>query len=433
MGNFVTCNPSEAIIVSGMCTGARPTTMAGGRLWVWGCGLQDYGMMSLNAITLNIISKRVNSKLGPAVNAAGVAQIKILSDPDNPAALQKAAELFLGKPQNFIHQVALETLEGHQRAIIGGLTIEEMFKDKDKFSQSVLFQAKQDLVSLGLTIVSYTLTSLTDDNGYLESLGLPEIKKIQAEQSIGELEKLKDAKVNEYENLQKQDVVKYQTKTAMLKNDLDNQLANYENQKEVETHKAKEDSMIQFQTARNNKAIKAEELDSVLIERQRQIEVMVEEINLKREQLKAKVIQPTNAKVYRIKMEAQAKGNQILKEAEAKAEAIRMKGDADAYAITEKAKAEAEQLKKKAEAFNEFKGAALIDVVLKIMPQIAAEISAPLNNANKISMVTSGDGTIGAARIAGEVMKIMEDLPGVVEKLTGVDISADLKAIARSG
>lgn len=55
-------------------------------------------------------------------------------------------------------------------------------------------------------------------------------------------------------------------------------------------------------------------------------------------------------------------------------------------------------------------------------PQIAAEISAPLSNCKKVTMVSSGKGDVGALKLTGEVMAIMEKLPKVVEGLTGVDI-----------
>jgi len=94
-----------------------------------------------------------------------------------------------------------------------------------------------------------------------------------------------------------------------------------------------------------------------------------------------------------------------------------------------KAEAEAERLRLKAAAFDQYKEAALVDIVLDVMPKVAAEIAAPLNNTNKISMISSGDGEIGASRVAKEVLGIMEALPDVVQKLTGVDITSDLKSI----
>ena len=58
--------------------------------------------------------------------------------------------------------------------------------------------------------------------------------------------------------------------------------------------------------------------------------------------------------------------------------------------------------------------------------QIAAEIAAPLSQAKKISMVSDGTGEIGAAKLTGEVLQIMQSVPGLVKNLTGVDITAQV-------
>lgn len=57
------------------------------------------------------------------------------------------------------------------------------------------------------------------------------------------------------------------------------------------------------------------------------------------------------------------------------------------------------------------------------LSQMAEEISKPLSAANKVTMVSSGGGEVGASKLAGEVLDIMTRLPAAVEKLTGVDIS----------
>merc|ERR1711978_620062 len=103
-----------------------------------------------------------------------------------------------------------------------------------------------------------------------------------------------------------------------------------------------------------------------------------------------------------------------------------VKGEAEAFAIEAKAKAEAEQMAAKADAFKEYREAAMVDMMLKVLPQVAAEISGPISQANKITMVATGDGQIGAGKMTGEVLDIMGSLPDTVKKMTGVDISAKM-------
>ena len=117
---------------------------------------------------------------------------------------------------------------------------------------------------------------------------------------------------------------------------------------------------------------------------------------------------------------ADAEKQKLVLEAEAEAEAIRVRGEAKAFAIEEKAKAEAEQMRKKAEAWKMYQDAAMVDMVLQCLPKMAAEVAAPLTQAKKITMVSSGGGEIGAAKLTGEVLDVVNRLPALVESMTGV-------------
>jgi len=427
MGNFQTCGPNEVLVVSGMCTGDRPHTVCGGRAWVWGCGLQVAEYLTLNTLTLEIISSGVNSQRGVPVNAIGVAQIKVNSTTNE--SLDTATQLFLGKSKEIIKQVALETLEGHQRAIIGNMTVEEMFRDKQKFSDEVKETASHDMLRLGLQIVSYTLKQLTDDNGYLEALGRPEIAETHARQKISEAENKRDADIRSSEALQKTKESQFSAELEKTKAKMLLELQRAENQKQIGKQNATADMAKRLQDAITRQEVILQEMQVKVVERERQIKVQEEEIKRKQQQLNADIIKPAEADTFRIMKNAEAEKNRIVLEAQAEAERITLKGAAEAEAIAAKANAEAEQLKMKAQAFAQYKEAALVDVVLDVMPKVAAEIAAPLNNTKKISMISSGDGEIGASRVAKEVLAVMEALPDVVQKLTGVDISSDLKSI----
>ena len=106
-------------------------------------------------------------------------------------------------------------------------------------------------------------------------------------------------------------------------------------------------------------------------------------------------------------MLAEADRQQAILEAEAEAEAIALKGEAEAYAVEIKAKAEAEQMAKKADAWAEYKEAALVDMMLKVLPEVAREVSTPMLNTKKITMVATGEGGVGATRLTSEVMMMM--------------------------
>merc|ERR1719360_397033 len=109
----------------------------------------------------------------------------------------------------------------------------------------------------------------------------------------------------------------------------------------------------------------------------------------------------------------------MVLEAEAEAEQLRLQGEAKAYAIQEKAKAEADQMRKKAAAWNKYKDAAIVDMVLETLPKVAEEIADPLAQSGKITMVSTGNGEIGASRLTGEILDVVARLPKVVESMTG--------------
>merc|ERR1712181_96986 len=157
-----------------------------------------------------------------------------------------------------------------------------------------------------------------------------------------------------------------------------------------------------------------EEMQVKVVEREQQIAIQQQEIQRKEKELNSKVRKPAEAEKYRLEKIAEAERNRVVLEAEAEAEA---------YAIEVKAKAEAEQMAKKADAWKEYQEAALVDMMLKVLPAVAAEVSTPLSKCKRIQMVSDGDGPIGASRITGEVLDIMNSLPEMVKGMTGVDIT----------
>lgn len=91
--------------------------------------------------------------------------------------LLAACEQFLGRKESEIQHIALVTLEGHQRAIMGSMTVEEIYKDRKKFSKQVFEVASSDLVNMGITVVSYTLKDIRDEEvSHVPNTYYPEIR-----------------------------------------------------------------------------------------------------------------------------------------------------------------------------------------------------------------------------------------------------------------
>nr|XP_014130146.2 flotillin-1 [Zonotrichia albicollis] len=117
--------------------------------------------ISLNTLTLPVRSEKVYTRHGVPISVTGIAQVKIQGQ--NKEMLAAACQMFLGKSESEIGQIALETLEGHQRAIMAHMTVEEIYKDRQKFSDQVFRVASSDLVNMGISVVSYTLKDVHDE------------------------------------------------------------------------------------------------------------------------------------------------------------------------------------------------------------------------------------------------------------------------------
>ncbi|NP_001397051.1 flotillin-1 isoform 8 [Mus musculus] len=336
--------------------------------------------------------------------------------------LAAACQMFLGKTEAEIAHIALETLEGHQRAIMAHMTV-EIYKDRQKFSEQVFKVASSDLVNMGISVVSYTLKDIHDDQDYLHSLGKARTAQVQKDARIGEAEAKRDAGIREAKAKQEKVSAQCLSEIEMAKAQRDYELKKATYDIEVNTRRAQADLAYQLQVAKTKQQIEEQRVQVQVVERAQQVAVQEQEIARREKELEARVRKPAEAERYRLERLAEAEKAQLIMQAEAEAESVRMRGEAEAFAIGARARAEAEQMAKKAEAFQMYQEAAQLDMLLEKLPQVAEEISGPLTSANKITLVSSGSGTMGAAKVTGEVLDILSRLPESVERLTGVSIS----------
>ncbi|GIY62655.1 hypothetical protein CEXT_632271 [Caerostris extrusa] len=391
MPGFVTCGPNEALVVSGCCH-TNPLMVPGGRVFVWPV-IQRVQRITLNTMTLTIESPKVYTQQGVPISVTGIAQVKIQGQ--NAEMLRAACEQFLGKREAEVMHIARETLEGHQRAIMGTMSVEEIYKDRKKFSKQVFEVASSDLVNMGITVVSYTIKDISDEEGYLKALGMARTAEVKRDARMGEAEARRDSQIKEAIAEEEKMAARYLNDTEIAKAQRDFELKKAAYDMEVNTKKAESDLAYNLQAAKTQR------------------------------ELEATIRRPAEAEKYKLEKLAEANRNRVIMEAEAEAEAVR--GEAEAFAIEAKAKAEAEQMAKKADAFREYKDAAMVDMFLETLPKVAAEVSAPLSQCKKVTMVSSGKSEIGACKLTGEVMDIIAKVPHVVSKLTGVDITHSMK------
>lgn len=216
------------------------------------------------------------------------------------------------------------------------------------------------------------------------------------------------------------------TEIAKAKRDFELKKAAYD--LEVNTKQAEAHMAYALQVAKTRQRIREEQTQIKVVERQQDIAVQDQEIQRRQKELDATVRRPAEAEKYRLEKIAEANRNRVILEAEAEAEALKIKGEAEAFALLAKGRAEAEQLTMKADAYKYYKDAAVVEMLLDVLPKVAAEVAAPLAQTKKMTMVSTG-GEIGAAKLTTEILETVLRMPQLISTLTGIDIT---KAVSKS-
>uniref|UniRef100_A0A1B0F9G9 Band 7 domain-containing protein n=1 Tax=Glossina morsitans morsitans TaxID=37546 RepID=A0A1B0F9G9_GLOMM len=375
-------------------------------------------------MTLQVESPCVYTSQGVPISVTGIAQVKV--EGQNEDMLLTACEQFLDKDEDEISHIALVTLEGHQRAIMGSMTVEEIYKDRKKFSKQVFEVASSDLANMGITVVSYTIKDIRDEEGYLKALGMARTAEVKRDARIGEAEARSEAQIKEAIAEEQRMASRFLNDTEIAKAQRDFELKKAAYDVEVQTKKAEAELAYELQAAKTKQRIKEEQMQVKVVERTQEIAVQQQEIQRREKELESTIRRPAEAEKFKLEKLAEANKIKIIIEAEAEAESIKIRGEAEAYAIAAKAKAEAEQMAAKAEAWREYREAAMVEMLLDTLPKVAAEVAAPLSQAKKITMVSGGQGEIGAAKLTGEVLQIVNKVPELVKSITGVDIARSL-------
>ncbi|HVU25577.1 MAG TPA: SPFH domain-containing protein [Opitutus sp.] len=446
---YTKVGPNEVLIVSGrqhrVATPDGKAAIRGFRV-VKGGGtfiipvVEKADVLSLELLTIDVQTPEVYTSKGVPVKVDGVAQIKVKGD---DISIATAAEQFLSKGTDEIKSIAMQTLEGHLRAILGTMTVEEIYQNRDAFASKVQEVAAGDMANMGLTIVSFTIRDIRDAQGYLDALGKPRIAQVKRDAVIAQAEADRDAVIRSAQAGQAGQEAKFaaDTKIAAAQRDYQSSLAEY--QATVNQKKAESELAYDLQKFKTSQLVKAEEVQVSIIEKQKQIELQQQEILRRQRELEATVQRPADAERYRVETLATARKFQLETEAagsaaatkatgfaqadvvkatgSAEADANKARGLAEASVIEAQGLATAEAMRKKAESFKEYNQAAVVQLIVEALPQIAGQISAPLAKTEKMVIINGGAGPGGgASKLTGDVTTILSQLPPVLEALTGV-------------
>jgi flotillin len=426
--------PNEAFIVTGRkgrsvegADGIMATDLSGQKV-VMGASVfvlpvvQKLQVMSLSSRRIHVEIQGAVSKQGIRANLQGVAIVKVGGTED---AIRASAQRFLHQ-QDEIEEFTREVLAGALRSIVGRLTIEEIIRDRTAFASAVAEEAEHSMTNQGLVLDTFQLQDIVAEGTYLQDLGRPEAARVMRDAAIAEAKARQEA---EQARLVAEEAIAEANRNLALKN------AGI--QAEIDAAKA--------QSAAAGPLAEAERQQYILAEQQKVAERNAE---LKQRQLDTEVRKPADAERYRVEQDAEARKNAAIADADARrqatiaaaqasaeqsrltgegersrraalAEAVEREGAAEAAAILAKGNAEAAAMQSKADSFGAYGEAAVLDLLLRVLPEVVGAAAAPVGAIDKLTVISTDGASSLTKTVAANVAQGLQ----LGTDLTGVDLS----------
>ena len=431
--------PHEALVVYGF----RGTRIIKGHGTVIFPMIETCRGLSLELMSFDVAPQQdLYTRQGVAVTVEAVAQIKVKSDPES---IQTAAEQFLTKNPAEREGLIRLVMEGHLRGIIGQLAVEEIVKQPEMVAERMRSTCAEDMNKMGLEVISFTIKEVRDKNEYITNMGRPDIARIKRDADVAAAEAERDTTIKRAEATRAAAVAKAQAdqervmaetlsaaKQAEAQRDLEIKKANY---KELTTRQqAQADKAYEIQTNIMQQQVIAEAVKVKQIEKEQEIKVQEAEILRHERELIAQVLKQAEIEKRRIETLAEAEKQRLVMEAEGHAAATRAQGEAEAEIIFKKGEAEAKAMNVKAEAYQEYNQAAVVDKLIAGLPEVVRALAAPLANVDKITVVSTGNGTsAGLNKVTGDIVSIAAQVPALFETLSGMQMSELFSKIRQIG
>jgi len=431
--------PHEALIVYGF----RGTRIVKGHGTVIFPMVEACHELSLELMSFDVAPEQdLYTRQGVAVTVEAVAQIKVKSDMQS---IETASEQFLTKTPQAREGLIRLVMEGHLRGIIGQLTVEQIVKEPEMVAERMRSTCADDMNKMGLEVVSFTIKEVRDKNDYIVNMGRPDVARIKRDADVAAAEADRDTAIKRANAQRESAIAKAQAdqervlaetlsqaKQAEAQRDLDIKKANYVEL--VKKQEAQADKAYEIQTNIMQQQVVAESVRVQQVEREQQIKVQEMEIMRREKELIATVLKQAEVERQRISVLAEAEKSRLSIEAEGAASATRMRGEAEADIIFKKGDAEARAMNVKAAAFQEYNQAAVIDKLLSQLPEIMQAIAAPLNKVDKITIVSTGNGTSsGMHKLTGDMTEIAAQVPALFEALSGTPMADLLSKVRKLG
>lgn len=409
------------------------------------------------------------------VDIDAVAKVRIM---DSNEGLARAAKNFLNMDESQIIAALTDSLQGNMREIIGTINLRDLNTDRKQFGDQVQSKAQIDMNALGIEIISCNIQRVEDENGLITALGQDNMSQIQKDASIAKANAERDIAIAQAQASKEANDAEVAAKTEIAQKNNELAIKQAELKKLSDVKKAEADAAYSIQEQEQRREIETATVNAEIAKAGREAELKKQEVAIQEESLNAQVRKKAEAERYAIEQQSQARRfekeqeaeasklqieraaeadkiktekaaeaakfakiqeaeatlQEQLKEAEAirargeaEAEAIRVRGEAEADAIARKGLAEAEAMDKKAEALKKYGQAAIIQMAVESLPQIAAAVAKPYEQIDKITIIGSaGDGSVNAmgTAVPGAIAQVM----AAMKEATGIDIKDIIEA-----
>ena len=413
--------------------------------------LQRVDRLELKMISVDVKTKEsVPTNEYINVNIDSAVKIKVGSTTE---MLEKAASNFLNKNEDYIRNSVGDVLEGNVREIIGQMRLEDIVQDRKMFAEKVQENAAPDMARMGLEIVSFNVQNVTDEGNVIENLGIDRVVSISKSAQISRAESERDIAVAKANATKQANDARIEAETAIAERNNELEIKKQELKKTADVKKAEADAAYEIQQQEQRKTIEITTANANIAKQEKEIELREKEIAVKEKTLDADIRkqaeaekyatqQKADAQLYQRQKEAEAKQFEIQKQAEAKkaqaeadrfakeqeAEAVKAQGIAEAESIKAKGLAEAEAMEKKAEAMAKYGKAAMTEMIIKVLPEMAEAIAKPLESIDKVTIIDGGSGENGVGTFSGNVPSVLAKTIESIKETTGFDLTEVMKA-----
>jgi flotillin len=412
--------PDEAFIITGRKgkgsvrnpeTGQISTDLSGQRVvmgastFVWPV-VQRLHVLHLSSRRIPVGIRGAVSAQGIKCDLEGVAIVKVGGNED---AIRAAAQRFLDQ-QDGIELFTQEVLAGSLRAIVGGLTVDEIIRDRAAFASAVAEESETSLTNQGLALDTFQLQDIQAEGTYLADLGRPEAARVEKEAAIAEARARQAAEQERL--LAEEEIAVAERQLALRRAGI---LA------ETDAARARAGAAGPLEkAARDQDVLTAQE------------KVAERRAAVKDRELDTDIRKPADADRYRVEQEAQGRRASTIADAEAErsrrealAAAVEREGQAEAAAILARGQAEAEARERNAQAFKQYNQAAVVELVAQVLPDLVRAAAEPVSAIDKVTVIS----TDGASEMVRNVANNLEQGLQIGADLTGVDLKSILQRV----